>query len=411
MTVADPGSVGTSNAAAVPDLNQAPSSEPDADMAAAIALSLVPDEVPVSGSRNNRPTRKKRLFLKTLVLHNAPDGSSEDSSAEDSSAEDSSAEDSSEAVSDDNSYSGNKRPMRGAHRAKKRNNANARGPLTAIWNRTTMRKVLGRGVRYVQSYLSKHPDCEVYNGQDKLLTPDEKLIRSQHQRPLTQQQKDSQFESGSRHHKWKTTDLAGQDLPVFTSQSDKRKYLENQSAKDRRRKRAHSEINMQEVDVHACLSTADSVVSAISSKLREAQASFLRQPYAKIGAHWAGVRKNGDIRKFEYKVLFYRGERATYKRLTDADLIVLCGEWTLPNVQSAELVEGTSQFRLDSKQTNFKPLYDSPPFDESKQTGHAAKGAPDGSCKVYAFLVLSSPWLQWQYPKALTKQFASVDMD
>ena len=84
------------------DLNQAETPEPgsvsiyvgtdpDADMAAAIALSLMPDEVPVSGSRNNRPTRtisKRSTARPKRFEHNALDGSSEDSSAEDSSAED-----------------------------------------------------------------------------------------------------------------------------------------------------------------------------------------------------------------------------------------------------------------------------------------------------------------------------------
>ena len=339
------------HAGAVPDLilNQAPSSEPDADMVAAMALPLMPDEVPVSGSRNNRPHAyaiSDQLLGQKRFEHNALDKSSEDVSDDISSAKDSA-----EASSDDNSYSGNKSPKRGAHWAEKRNDAKFSriyNAPTTIWNWTTLCKVNGiRKNTNVPAYLSKHRDCEVYNGQDKLLTPDEILFRSQHQRPQTQKAKQNHFASGSRNPRWRTADLSGRDLPVFTSQKDKTNYLENER-KEKSRKRAHSEGNMQGIDVPACLSTADSVVSAISNKLREAKASFLQQPCAKIGAHWAGVRTKGTIRTLEYKQLHYRGESATHKRLTD---------------------------------------------DNSKQTGRAAKCAPDGSCKVYAYSVLPSPWL------------------
>ena len=73
-------------------------------------------------------------------------------------------------------------------------------------------------------YLRKHPDCEVYNGQDKLLTPDEILVRSQHRIDS----KSCIGASGPRNLRWRTTDLSGKELPVFTSQKDKKRYLHNE---------------------------------------------------------------------------------------------------------------------------------------------------------------------------------------
>jgi len=53
-----------------------------------------------------------------------------------------------------------------------------------LWNTNTKRKIAGKAApmeKNLQDYLQKHPECELYNGQDKLLTPDEKrqLIAAQ----------------------------------------------------------------------------------------------------------------------------------------------------------------------------------------------------------------------------------------
>ena len=52
------------------------------------------------------------------------------------------------------------------------------GDTITVWNQTSKRKVSGNAApmeKNLQKYLSKHPDCELYNGQDKLRTSDEKL--------------------------------------------------------------------------------------------------------------------------------------------------------------------------------------------------------------------------------------------
>ena len=53
-----------------------------------------------------------------------------------------------------------------------------------LWNTTTKRKIAGKAApmeKNLQDYLQKHPECELYNGQDKLLSPEEKrdLIAAQ----------------------------------------------------------------------------------------------------------------------------------------------------------------------------------------------------------------------------------------
>ena len=63
------------------------------------------------------------------------------------------------------------------------------GDRITVWNRTSKRKVSGNAApmeKNLQKYLSKHPDCELYNGQDKLLTSDEKLalIAEQNRIPI-----------------------------------------------------------------------------------------------------------------------------------------------------------------------------------------------------------------------------------
>lgn len=63
------------------------------------------------------------------------------------------------------------------------------GDRITVWNRTSKRKVSGNAApmeKNLQKYLAKHPDCELYNGQDKLLTADEKLalIAEQNRIPI-----------------------------------------------------------------------------------------------------------------------------------------------------------------------------------------------------------------------------------
>lgn len=58
-----------------------------------------------------------------------------------------------------------------------------------VWNRTTKRKVSGNAApmeKNLQEYLRKHPDCELYTGQDRFLTTDEKqaLIAEQNRIPI-----------------------------------------------------------------------------------------------------------------------------------------------------------------------------------------------------------------------------------
>jgi len=51
------------------------------------------------------------------------------------------------------------------------------GERITVWNRTSKRKVSGNAApkeKNLHKYLSKHPDCEFYTGQDKLLTSEEK---------------------------------------------------------------------------------------------------------------------------------------------------------------------------------------------------------------------------------------------
>jgi len=58
-----------------------------------------------------------------------------------------------------------------------------------VWNRTTKRKVSGNAApmeKNLQEYLRKHPDCELYTGQDRFLTTEEKqsLIAEQNRIPI-----------------------------------------------------------------------------------------------------------------------------------------------------------------------------------------------------------------------------------
>ena len=46
-----------------------------------------------------------------------------------------------------------------------------------LWNNATKRKIAGKAApmqRNLDDYLRKHPECELYSGQDKLLSPEEK---------------------------------------------------------------------------------------------------------------------------------------------------------------------------------------------------------------------------------------------
>jgi len=63
------------------------------------------------------------------------------------------------------------------------------GDRITVWNRTTKRKVSGNAApmeKNQEMYLAKNPDCELYNGQDKLLTAEEKqaLILEQNRIPI-----------------------------------------------------------------------------------------------------------------------------------------------------------------------------------------------------------------------------------
>jgi len=58
-----------------------------------------------------------------------------------------------------------------------------------VWNRTTKRKVSGNAApmeKNLSEYLRKHPDCELYTGQDRFLTTEEKqsLIAEQNRIPI-----------------------------------------------------------------------------------------------------------------------------------------------------------------------------------------------------------------------------------
>merc|ERR1712070_972277 len=58
-----------------------------------------------------------------------------------------------------------------------------------VWNRTTKRKVSGNAApmeKNLEGYLRKHPDCELYTGQDRFLTTDQKqaLIAEQNRIPI-----------------------------------------------------------------------------------------------------------------------------------------------------------------------------------------------------------------------------------
>ena len=58
------------------------------------------------------------------------------------------------------------------------------GDRITVWNRTSKRKVCGNAApmeKNQQKYLAKHPDCELCNGQDKVLTAEEKLARTAEQ--------------------------------------------------------------------------------------------------------------------------------------------------------------------------------------------------------------------------------------
>lgn len=67
--------------------------------------------------------------------------------------------------------------------------SNDKARRITVWNRTTKRKVSGNAApmeKNLSEYLRKHPDCELYTGQDRFLTTEEKqsLIAEQNRIPI-----------------------------------------------------------------------------------------------------------------------------------------------------------------------------------------------------------------------------------
>lgn len=64
------------------------------------------------------------------------------------------------------------------------NQINGESPRVTLWNNNTKRKIAGKAApmqKNLADYLHRHPECELYNGQDALLTAEEKreLIEAQ----------------------------------------------------------------------------------------------------------------------------------------------------------------------------------------------------------------------------------------